>query len=55
MHKLIEHFRGRGTQFLVASVLTENRRMLQLAEELGFEHDVVQNEPGVRNIRLALQ
>ena len=36
MHKLIHTLRERGTRRLVATVLTENRRMLELARELGF-------------------
>jgi ribosomal protein S18 acetylase RimI-like enzyme len=37
MHKLIDHLRERGTQRLVATVLAENTRMLELAAGLGFE------------------
>ena len=55
MHKLIAHFRARGTQRLVASVLVDNRRMLELAESLGFENDTTQPEPGVRSIHLDLR
>lgn len=55
MHTLIAHFKARGTQRLVASVLLENRRMLELAKDLGFESDDVQPEPGVRCIHLDLQ
>jgi acetyltransferase len=36
MDKLIRYLRGRGVQRLVASVLRENRRMLDLARRLGF-------------------
>jgi acetyltransferase len=36
MEKLIRHLRERGTQRLLATVLAENRRMLELAHELGF-------------------
>jgi acetyltransferase len=36
MHKLIAHQRAHGTQRLVGTVLNENRRMLELARELGF-------------------
>jgi hypothetical protein len=36
-------------------VLLENRRMLELADDLGFEADEVQPEPGVRCIHLALR
>jgi acetyltransferase len=37
MRKLIVHLRTRGTLWLVATVLVENQRMLELARELGFE------------------
>ena len=36
MRKLIDHQRAHGTQRLVGTVLNENRRMLELARELGF-------------------
>ena len=36
MRKLIRHLRERGTQRLVATVLAENQRMRDLAQELGF-------------------
>ena len=39
MHKLIDYLRARGTQRLVATVLSENGRMLELARDLGFEID----------------
>ena len=37
MHKLIGHFRQRGTQRMVGEILRENSRMLQLAQSLGFK------------------
>jgi acetyltransferase len=37
MNKLITTLRARGTKRLVAIVLAENRRMLELAGDLGFE------------------
>ena len=37
MHKLIKTLRAHGTQRLVATVLAQNRHMLALARELGFE------------------
>ncbi len=37
MHKLIGHFRQRGTQRMVGEILHENSRMLQLAQSLGFK------------------
>ena len=54
MTKLIAHLRARGTKRLVALVLVENDRMLELARELGFEPDAEQPEGGVRRIHLAL-
>ena len=36
MKKLIRHLRERGTRRLVATVLRENTRMLELARDLGF-------------------
>ena len=36
MHKLIRTLRERGTHRLVATVLTDNQRMLDLARGLGF-------------------
>jgi acetyltransferase len=54
MNKLIAHLRQRGTQRLVATVLKENKRMLELAEELGFTMDDVQPEAGTWRISLPL-
>ncbi len=54
MRKLIAHLRQRGTRRLVATVLRENERMLELARELGFEHDREQPEAGTRAIHLML-
>ena len=55
MHKLIAHLRGRGTQRVVALVLSENARMLELARELGFELDADQPDPDTRRIHLTLR
>jgi len=54
MRKLIAHLRSRGTQRLVAIVLNENRRMLKLAEDLGFEFDLVQPDAESKSIFLRL-
>lgn len=54
MHKLIEYLRARGTRRLVATVLRENERMLELARELGFEFDAEQPDAEMRHIHLAL-
>ena len=55
MNKLIRTLREQGTQFLVASVLTGNRRMLDLAQDLGFERLPAKPGDDTREIRLALQ
>jgi acetyltransferase len=54
MRKLIAHLRARGTRRLVATVLNENTRMLELARELGFEFDEQQPDPATRRIHLPL-
>jgi acetyltransferase len=54
MHKLIEHLRARGTRRLVATVLKENERMLELARELGFAFDERQPEPDTLRLHLPL-
>jgi len=54
MNKLIVHLRQRGTKRLVALVLAENTRMLELARELGFEADTARPEPGVERLFLPL-
>jgi acetyltransferase len=54
MRKLIGHLRARGTRRLVATVLNENTRMLELARELGFELDALQPDPTTRRIHLPL-
>ena len=54
MRKLIAFQRDRGTQRLVATVLRENRHMLDLAEELGFQRDAEQPDADTWAIQLAL-
>jgi len=54
LNKLIAYQRQRGTQRLVATVLVENARMLDLARELGFEFDAEQPEADTRQIFLKL-
>ena len=54
MRKMIEHLRARGIQWLVATVLAENTRMLELARELGFEVGEVVEGEDVRSVRLRL-
>jgi acetyltransferase len=55
MEKLIAYLRANGTQQLVATVLRENARMLELATELGFRDAAVQPEYATRDIVLELQ
>jgi acetyltransferase len=52
MRKMVDYLRSQGTLRLVATVLAENHRMLQLARDLGF--DVRGSSAGVRDISLTL-
>jgi acetyltransferase len=54
MRKLIDHLQARGTRRLVATVLRENERMLELARDLGFERAAEQPDPSVWAIHLNL-
>jgi len=54
MRKMIAHLKARGTQRLVATVLKENARMLELAHDLGFAFDTVQPDAETRAIHLEL-
>jgi acetyltransferase len=53
LRKLIDYCRGRGTQRLVGDSLSENRRLLSMVRELGFEV-VASSEPGTASLRLRL-
>jgi acetyltransferase len=55
LQQMIDYLRQHGTQRLVATVLSENNRMLQLARELGFAESPNPDEPGTRWIELPLQ
>jgi acetyltransferase len=55
MDKVIAFLRGRGTQRLVATVLTENTAMLKLAAQLGFEQTAEQPELSARRIEMGLR
>ena len=55
MDKLIAYLRASGTRQLVATVLRENQRMLELARSLGFREAAVQPEHDTRDIVLDLQ
>ena len=54
MHKLIRTLRERGTRRLVATVLAENRRMLDLARELGFTLTPIDTQDGTCQVVLEL-
>lgn len=55
MRKMIAYLKGRGTRRLVATVLRENERMLELARDLGFEFDEQQTDHSTWSIHLPLQ
>ncbi|MHB1249594.1 MAG: bifunctional acetate--CoA ligase family protein/GNAT family N-acetyltransferase, partial [Polaromonas sp.] len=55
MNKLISYLRANGTRQLVATVLRENHRMLELAKGLGFRDAAQQEEGDTRVIVLDLQ
>ena len=55
MDKLITYLRTRGTQRIVATVLKENTRMLELAHALGFKDAALQDDPTTRNIEMDLR
>lgn len=55
MDKLIAYLRAQGTQQLVATVLRENSRMLELSLQLGFRVAEVQDDRSTRSIVLDLQ
>lgn len=55
MDKLISYLRAHGTQQVVATVLKENRRMLELARLLGFRDAARQEDGDTRAIVLDLQ
>lgn len=54
MKKLIRTLREQNTRMLVARVLPENMRMLELAREFGFQVDPVRTQPDSRVLRLEL-
>lgn len=53
MDKIIRYSRSRGTQRLTAITMPENKKMLQLAQKLGFNLDL-QFEDSIVNLDLAL-
>ncbi|HRH89879.1 MAG TPA: GNAT family N-acetyltransferase, partial [Rubrivivax sp.] len=54
MQRIIDYQRSHGTSKLVATVLAENTRMLQLAQHLGFVEKASDEGAGVRYVELAL-
>jgi acetyltransferase len=54
MQRIIDYQRGYGTKKLVATVLGENARMLELAQRLGFVERASDQGDGIRYIELAL-
>ncbi len=54
MRRIIDYQRAHGTQKLVATVLAENSRMLELARRLGFVEVPSPDGDGTRGIELAL-
>ena len=55
MNKLIAYQRSQGTQQLVATVLRENHRMVDLAHSLGFVDVPQQETDSTRAVALDLQ
>lgn len=54
MQRIIDYQRSHGTSKLVATVLAENTRMLQLTQHLGFVEKASDEGAGVRYVELAL-
>ena len=55
MRALIDHLRQRGTRRLVAYVLRENERMLQLARDLGMQPDTSHPDPDTVKVAMDLR
>jgi acetyltransferase len=55
MDKLVRTLREHGTRWLVATVLTENKRMLKLAQDLNFEVALAEPADGTWVTRFDLQ
>lgn len=55
LRRLIEDCRRRGLSELWGYVLVENQPMLDLCRELGFERQLMQNEPGTARVALRVQ
>lgn len=55
MKRVIRWARLKRLDELHGDVLEENTAMLKLAQYLGFEREIVQDEPGIRRVRLDLR
>lgn len=55
MQRLVDDSRRRGLSELWGYVLLENRPMLDLCRELGFERQLLPNEPGTARVSLRLR
>jgi acetyltransferase len=54
MQHLMRYARSEGLSELYGSVLWENRTMLEMCRELGFDITSDPDDPGVRHVRLEL-
>jgi acetyltransferase len=55
MNRIIDYALSRGLQEIWGDVLDHNRRMLELARELGFEVKHLPGEPGVVRVTRRLE
>ncbi len=55
MQEIIDYARSRGIRQVFAEVLRENRAMLGLCEDLGFERRIDPEDPGVVHVSIDLQ
>ncbi len=55
MEKMIRYLRAHGTQRLVGTIIAENRRMLALAQRLGFVETRVKEDDALWDVHLNLQ
>ena len=53
LDKMIDYCRGRGTKWMIGQVLTDNRKMLQLAKSKGFSRRPIPDD-GVFEVKLQL-
>ena len=55
MHRIIDYARARGTGEIFGYVMSENRRMLDLCAELGFERTPIPEDASVTKVTLPLR